>query len=224
MPEEFNIPFTQVRIGRFLFLLISLLLILTLRPFLEVFIGINLLMDFFGSVILFSGIYAVSRKRHIFYISLIIALPALISQWSSHVVAVPSFLLVGKIFAGLFYAFMVIVILNYLFKEKEITADMIVGAICVYLLIGMMWAAIFSVLEILQPGSFKMPEIMGTEIRHFSYYSFVTLTTLGYGDITPLTAPSRSLSILEAIMGQLYVAILIARLVGIHIAQSTEKD
>jgi voltage-gated potassium channel len=60
-------------------------------------------------------------------------------------------------------------------------------------------------------------------LSHFSYYSFVTLTTLGYGDITPLTPVARSLSLLEAITGQLYIAILIARLVGIHIAQSMKS-
>lgn len=224
MPNEFNIPFTQIRIGRFLFLLISLLLLFSLRPFLEGLMGVRLLMDSFVSMVLFSGSYAVSRKKHIFYVSLIIAFPALIAQWSSHVVAEPSFFLVGKIFAALFYAFMVIVILDYLFKEKVINADMIIGSICVYLLIGMMWSCIFSILEILQPGSFQMPESMGTELSHFAYYSFVTLTTLGYGDITPLTAPARSLSVLEAIMGQLYIAILVARLVGIHIAQSAGSD
>jgi len=134
-----------------------------------------------------------------------------------------SFLLVGKIFACLFYVFMVIVILQYLFKEKVITVDMIVGAICVYFLIGMMWASIFSIIEILEPGSFQSPEGMASELSHFSYYSFVTLTTLGYGDITPITATARSLSLLEAITGQLYIAILIARFVGIHIAQSTNR-
>jgi hypothetical protein len=61
------------------------------------------------------------------------------------------------------------------------------------------------------------------DIINFVYYSFVTQTTLGYGDITPITAPARSLSLLEAVIGQLYVAVLIARLVGIHIAQSSRE-
>lgn len=97
------------------------------------------------------------------------------------------------------------------------------GAICVYFMIGLLWALIFSTLELLQPGSFQMPQGQGTELSHFSYYSYVTLTTLGYGDITPISPPARSLALLEAIMGPLYIAVLIARLVGIHIVQSGEK-
>lgn len=74
--------------------------------------------------------------------------------------------------------------------------------------------------ETFQPGSFQMPQ--GTiNQATFTYYSYVTLTTLGYGDITPISTPARSLALLEAMMGQLYLAVLIARLVGIHIAQSS---
>jgi len=223
MPKEIRIPFTQLRIGRFLFLLISILLMFILRPFLEGFVGVSLLVDIFVSVVLLSGIYAVSQKKNVFYISLIIAAPALILSWARYFVTVSSFFLVGKIFAAVFYIFMVFIILNYLFNEKEITSDVIIGAICVYLLIGLMWASFFTILESVQPGSFKIPEGLGVGLSHFSYYSFVTITTLGYGDITPITAPARSLSLLAAIMGQLYLAILLARLVGIHISQSMQR-
>jgi len=223
MPQEMTIPFTQIRIGRFLFLLISMLLVFVLRPFLEGFMGIKFLMDIFVSIILFSGIYAVSGKKSVFYIALAIASPAFIAEWSGYLITVHYLVLVGKIFAVLFYVFMVVVILDYLFKETVITPDMIIGAICVYLLIGMIWASIFSIMELLQPGSFTIPESMISELSHFTYYSFVTLTTLGYGDITPITAPARSLALLEAVMGQLYIAILVARLVGIHVAQSFDR-
>jgi len=223
MSNEIKIPFTRIHIGRYLFLLISILLLFVLRPLLEGFMGFSLLMNIFVSAILMSGIYAASQKRHIFYISLVIASPAFIVSWADYFVPGHSFLLVGKIFATLFYVFMVIVILQYLFKEKVITTDMIIGAICAYFLIGMMWASIFSIVEILHAGSFNLLEGMASELSHFSYYSFVTLTTLGYGDITPLTPVARSLSLLEAITGQLYIAILIARLVGIHIAQSMKS-
>lgn len=223
MPKEIRIPFTQVRMGRFLFLLVSMLLLFILRPFLGDLIGESLLMDIFVSVILLSGIYAVSENKHVFYISLIIAFPALLAHWTRYVVNLPSSFLVGHIFGTLFYAFVAIVILNFLFREKVITGDMIIGAICVYLMMGMMWASIYSMLEILYPGSFQISEELGGGISNFSYFSFVTLTTLGYGDITPLSAPTRSLSVLEAVAGQLYIAILVARLVGIHISQSMGK-
>jgi ion channel len=223
MPDDFNIPFTKIRIGKFLFLLISLLLMFALRPFLEGRFGMRILMDIFISVIILSGIYAASRKKTVFYGSLAIAAPTLIVSWANYFVAVPFSLLLGKIFNGLFFLFMILIILNYLFKEKKISTDLIMGSICVYLLIGLVWASVFAIMEITQPGSFKIPGEIGSNMSTFSYYSFVTITTLGYGDITPISAPARSLSVLEAIIGQLYIAILVARLVGIHIAQSMDK-
>jgi hypothetical protein len=87
-----------------------------------------------------------------------------------------------------------------------------------------MWAHVFSIVEILTPGSFAYtaieaeatdgPEPIRDQTDRFTYFSFVTLTTLGYGDMTPLNRPARNLTALEAIFGQLYLAVLIARLVG----------
>jgi hypothetical protein len=96
-------------------------------------------------------------------------------------------------------------------------------AVCVYFFIGLMWSFVFSVLESLQPGSFRFGQGLTANVKNFIYYSFVTQTTLGYGDITPVTPPARNLSVLEAIIGQLYLAVLIARLVGVQIAQSFDK-
>lgn len=87
-----------------------------------------------------------------------------------------------------------------------------------------MWAFVYSLMESIHPGSFSIAEGQINAGRSlYVYYSFVTLTTLGYGDITPMTAPANSISILEAIIGKLFLAILIARLVGIHIAQSMNE-
>jgi hypothetical protein len=117
-------------------------------------------------------------------------------------------------------------------KVKKVTTDTIFGAICAYLLLGITWTMVFSLIEILHPGSFLGGELVTTAADEvlvaspgfFIYYSFVTLTTLGYGDITPMTPPARLLSSLEAVTGQLYIAILIARLVALHIVQSGRKE
>ena len=222
MQKDIHLPFTRLRIGRFLFLLISITLFFTLRPFLEGFIGIGVLVDIFATLILLSGIYAASSNKCIYHLALLVAFPALIANWSNYFLKVSSLFLASKIFGGLFYAFMVVVILNYLFKEKQITADTIAGAICAYFLIGLMWSSVFAILELAQPGSFEMPQ--GLESFSFTYYSYVTLTTLGYGDITPITTQARSFSLLEAITGQIYLATLVARLVSINILQSMEKE
>ncbi len=103
---------------------------------------------------------------------------------------------------------------------NDINPNRIVGAICIYLLLGVMWSIAYSVLEYLQPGSFKgLTELaMPAWNPDWIYFSFVTITTLGYGDIAPLMQTVRSLSFAEAIVGQFYIAVLVAGLVSAYIS------
>ena len=105
-------------------------------------------------------------------------------------------------------------------KENEVTIDLIMAAACAYILLGLVWAHAYFLVEIFHPNSFKGSENMGDDIWNFIYYSFVTLTTVGYGDILAVTKSARALSILEAITGQLYLAVMISRLVGLYASQS----
>ncbi len=222
MAKQLRFPFTQVYIGRFLFLLIAIILRFVLRPCLEGFIRIAYLMDIFFTVIFLSAVYAVSQKRGVFIVAIFIALLTVVLLWLTRLTGITSFGIAGNIIGSLFFAFTAIMIIDYLFREDKVTGDMIMGAICVYFLMGLIWAFVFSTMEILQPGSFKITQGIVSQPA-FAYYSYVTLTTLGYGDITPISAPARSLSLLEAMMGQLYLAVLVARLVGLHISQSMMK-
>jgi voltage-gated potassium channel Kch len=222
MSKEIRIPLTDIQVGRFLFLFISMVLMFVFRPFLEDYIGIRYLMGIFFLVIFISAVYAVSQKRSTLIIALLLALLTEALEWSGHLTAISSLHILGDIFGGLLLAYTATIILIYLFTEDRITGDMIMGAICVYFLMGLVWSFVFSTLETFQPGSFQMPH--GTVNKAtFTYYSYVTLTTLGYGDMTPISTPARSFALLEAMMGQLYLAVLIARLVGIHIAQSSRS-
>jgi hypothetical protein len=112
-------------------------------------------------------------------------------------------------------------VLAYVLAAKRVTRDMIFGAISAYLLIGIAWTSAYALLEALQPGSFSIDE---AQTPDFYYYSFTTLTTLGYGDITPVTSRAKSMAVLEAVNGVLYIAVLIARLVGTQIAHSLESS
>ena len=122
-------------------------------------------------------------------------------------------------------AFVVVSILSFIFKEREVNANIIYASIVAYLLLAIMWIFIFKVIETLQPGSFFMPEhILDKEGNIFTYYSFVTITTLGYGDITPVKDVARAFAALEAVIGQIYLVVLVARLVGLNIAQTMNKE
>ncbi len=234
MSDKVNLPIDISPFkGGFIFLLISLVLLFVLFPFVpEEVIGVNFL-DIFFSIILLSGVYAVSYRKSLFYLALFFAFTAFGAGVLIYFVKAPVILLIRYISYILFFFVVISAILSHLLRAKKVTADIIFGSICVYLLLGMIWAMGFSVIEIFQPGSFlSAMESIGTgsseffnrsSFRSLIYYSFVTLTTLGYGDIVPSTPPARMFSILESITGQLYIAILIARLVGLHIVHS-KKD
>ena len=212
-----------LRVNRFSFLLISIVLFMILRPFVEDLVGLSFLMEIFVTAILLSGIYAVSEDRVTLILALLTGLPALFTNWSFQLLKTPSLLLIHHIWAGLFFAVATIIIIRHLINQKVITTDLIWGAVCGYFLLGFMWGDIFSLLETLQPGSFNLGEGV-PDIDSLIYFSFVTLATLGYGDIVPLTKQAQSLAIIEAVMGQMYLAVNIAALVAIRISQSRSKD
>ena len=101
-----------------------------------------------------------------------------------------------------------------------IDINRLVGAACIYLLSGALWGIVYFLLSVISPGSFVgiVGESWSEQLNEFTYHSFVTLTTLGYGDITPAAPVARTLNYLEAVLGQLYLTVLVASLVGIHIA------
>lgn len=111
------------------------------------------------------------------------------------------------------------------FQGDGVELNRILGAVCIFFVLGILWAFIYALLETMQPQSFRlnvMDEIQGVRqdlLGEFFYFSNVTLTTLGYGDIVPLSKPARTLATLEAMMGQLYIAIIIAHLVGLYVAR-----
>lgn len=104
---------------------------------------------------------------------------------------------------------------------SDMSANRIVGVTCVYLLLGVIWALSYSVLELSAPGSFSGFDVnveRGWD-SEWLYFSFVTMTTLGYGDLLPVSATARAMAYLQAVFGQFYIAILVAGLVGAYIAR-----
>ncbi len=225
MDEKRFVKFTH---GRFSYLLISLVLLLLLHPIVAgVFIG-RIIENIALSVVLLSAVYSVSRKKQVFTIAVLLAFPAFAGTWVAYFLGNVYLTLMAWSFAIVFLTLIGGIVLSDVLKAEKVTTDTIHGAISVYLLIGVTWAILYSLIEGVQPQSFLIAHGQITYVTeyilHFLYYSFVTLTTLGYGDITPLTPLAKTLSYMEAVTGQIYIAVLIARLVGVHIAQSISKD
>jgi hypothetical protein len=209
---------------RFLLLLVSLLALMVLEPFIYDRTRIKFLLDIFFTVILFTSIYAVSDKKGTTLVAILLALPKLGTTWAYNFITHPLLYVFDSIFGIIFIGYIIILILRHIFRQEDVSPEIIYGAIVVYILIGLMWVFLYCLTELLHPGSFSLAAVLDAESKKSLYFfSFVTLTTLGYGDITPVSDTARSLAMVEAIVGQMYIAVLIARLVGIHIAQSMMK-
>ncbi len=214
--------------GKFFFLLVSIVFLLLLYPFLEYGSIKETLLSILSAGVAITGIYAVSYNKRDLIIALLLGVPIITGELFDifGVELIPLAVIVA--FALLFYLFTLLIIVSHVFKDEEVTGDTIYGAICVYLLIGITWTAVFILIEILQPGSFYI--IPQNNIDHvlnwfdFLYFSYATLTTLGYAEITPVSSHARSFGVLETIVGQLYLTILVARLVGLHLTRSTKRE
>lgn len=211
------------RVNRLLLLLAAIVSLLLLDPALTSFnlVTARVLLSLFFAGILVSGIYAVSESRGTLTVALLLGVPSLLSSLVIEFSDSVAVMTARQGLLALFFAFIAWVILSYVFTPGKVKADKIYGALCVYLLAGLIWASFYSILHLLQPEAFP-----GRAHQHprYVYFSFVTLTTLGYGDFTPQTALAQSLATLEAVTGQIYLAVLVARLVGLHILHSKDGD
>jgi len=192
-------------------------------PLDEVLGRFGILNDLATSTVLVLAIYSLSQKRHHTVIGVLLSVPMIISLWS-HLVGEYRWLeITGHLCGIAFFAFIIVIILKFVLSQDEITRDLIAGAAIVYLSIAALWANAYWVIELMHPGSFAISDQSAASTVNSIYYSLVTITTLGYGDITPITSVAKVCSTLEAVIGQLYLVITVAWLVGIYVSQSVAK-
>jgi hypothetical protein len=209
---------------RFFILFVSLLALILVTPLAEGFVGIVMVWNIFLTWILLSGVHAVSEKKRNVYIASLLALPMLVYLWSSYFMESNRYVVIVGSFCGvLFFAYMIVNILFFIYRQDNVARDLISGAAVVYLLMAIMWNFIYRALETAHPGSFTVSATDMHERMRFIYFSLVTITTLGYGDIVPKTSLARSLATLEAVVGQLYLVTTVAWLVGVRVTQRTER-
>jgi hypothetical protein len=215
-------PFYQE--NKFLIMLLALIGVILFHPLIDNVVHIQFLIEIFLSLLFLSCIFAVSFKKQHPIIAALLAMPTFTIMWTSHFVDIGGFEHVKNLFGMLFMLYLIILFLEHFFRQDEINREVIFGALVVFLLMGLMWGYGYTLLEHLQPGSFNHPAgLSELDLGAFDYFSFVTITTLGYGDITPVSAPARAMVMVQAVIGQVYLAVLVAWLVGINIAQRIEK-
>jgi len=175
------------------------------------------------TLLLVSGVIAMAGRGLTTVVVALIAVASLVARWITvfhpgRTVAIWDNCL-AIVAIGLFTAF----VLQQIFRAGPITADRIRGSILAYLLLGIVWCLAYQLVNVFVPDAFRFPEsqipVYGRLNHHLVYFSFITLTTVGYGDITPVYPVARTLATAEGLIGQLYPAILIARLVSLELSQ-----
>ncbi len=223
-------PSSAIVKGKLRYLAALMVGLLILYPFLEGSTAEAVILNSLISGICFLGVYAVSFNRINLIIGLILGVSWFVVSWAGILTAYASAALacVSNILLILFYAYTAAVITRFILRAKRVTGDVLFGAVCVYLLIGGAFAILYLLIDVLQPGAFFMDPAYNTkgeiDAFEYNYFSFATLTTLGYGDIIPVSPHARALAVFEAIMGVMYLAIIISRLVGMYIMQSLKIE
>lgn len=201
-------------------LLGSFFLLMALQPFAAIAEGLPVRLGFAG--LLLASIAAVASKRRFLIIGLVLAVPA------AGLLFVPGGVptVAGGFLAIAMLLFISFVILRRILRHPVVTSASVSASLVVYLALGLVWSQAYRLVEHFNPGSFR--GLSGTVVlevqRDLFYYSYVTLATLGYGDISPVSPEARSLAITEALVGQLYLVVLVSSLVGMALSRRQSHD
>jgi len=202
---------------QFSYLLVFLLIYLFASPFLIGYPSLAIIAHFLLSISLCFAVLAVRKQQNHRSYAMGLLVPVLILYWLSLYDIIPFGKIGAYVLLAVFFMLLVISFTAQLFRIKQISLNEIFATLCLYLIIGLLWGVLYALLYELSPGSYSgtlLEEGRSVHLNTFTYFSLVTLTTLGYGDITPQTPGAAALCQLEAIVGQFYTAVVVAWLVG----------
>jgi hypothetical protein len=201
--------------------------VFVLFPLVDLGLISGLWLNFFLMLILVSGIVAVGANAVFKSVAVFCAVANFLLRWVADFEQSVGLSSWTTFFSLLFVGLLAAAVMTQIFREGPITAHRIRGAIVVYLLLGLMWSFAYHLITLQFPGAFSLSASLepgtGSLQAKLAYFSFVTLTSVGYGDITAIHPIARPLVMLEALTGQLFPAILIARLVSLEIADREGK-
>jgi hypothetical protein len=181
----------------------------------------------FFSLIVVAGILTTFKQRWLHGLAIVLAVTSLGLNWVEEIRPGGALTTLNAGLSFIYLGFLLAMVAVQVFGEGPVTGHRIRGAIVVYLLLGALWSLLYQVVALTIPQAFRLPEGLAgdpaTLQRMMTYFSFITLTTTGYGDITPVHPVARTLTMLEALVGQLYPAITLARLVSLGIMHQKGK-
>ncbi|MBL9084305.1 MAG: two pore domain potassium channel family protein [Planctomycetales bacterium] len=220
----------MLRSHRHLALLITAVAGLTLQPLLQAkFVGV-LIFEVLAYALLIAVFLAIFERHRDRKIALMIGLPGIAANlfaYFAHGTAQWAALVLFHSLSVIFMGYAVGIILRGVFRSRHIGAEQILGGVCGYLLAGVAWANLYLVIYFFRPDGFNVAPGLAMQLETpesrrflFNYFSFITLSTVGYGDMSPLSPAACSAAWLEALFGQFYMAVLIGQLIGMKLTQT----
>jgi len=222
---------TQTQNKRFSFevLLFCFVLLLFIPSLFTGYLG-GLLPRALLTAILFSCLYLVANNRQDLTLGVILAVPAIVTNWLPvSLLGITNQMVLYASFEVVFLIYIIIKILKYLVMARRVNSEVINAAICLYLIIGLTWTFVYFGIVSIDPDSMRLSvDAAYTDrlsaamlINELLYFSYVTQTTLGYGDLSPVTGIARACAMVQALIGQIYIAVIVARLFGLEIVHAT---
>jgi voltage-gated potassium channel len=209
-------------------LLAALVVLLVSAPFVEELEGGHLILSVLFSLVLIAAVFAVANRKRTLVIALVLAIPAITARWINQLrpdLVHPAVFLVCAL---VLLAFVIGHLLYFILHAPVVNVEVLCASIAAYLMLGLMWTVAYWLVDQLTPGSaFSFNTSRGAQsMNGFTgfYFSFITLSTVGYGDITPVSQAARWLAAMEAMTGLLYVAVLIARLVSLYSSAKSDDS
>jgi hypothetical protein len=188
----------------------------------------RLVAHIFFSFVIVAGVLTTFKQRWLSFLAIVLAVASLALNWAEEIRPAAGLAILANSVTLIYLGILLAVVIAQVFRGGPVTAHRIRGAIVIYLLLGLMWAFAYQVVALTIPQAFRLPEglIAGDPDglrRELTYFSVVTLTTTGYGDITAVNPVARTLVMLEALVGQLYPAIVLAWLVSLGVMHQKGK-
>jgi voltage-gated potassium channel len=222
---EYYVSRNNWRVGGFLGAFLAVIAIFFIVPIFEKNFYTHLLLQFSFILLILSSVFAIDSQRSILITGLFFLIPFIYFDLLSFQLHSLFYMIIAYGFSLAFTLLAIVVLMRKILHAGLVNADLIFGALMVYLLSGILWSKFYFIENMLTPGSFQGAGILNFDTTtllnayeqqfNFLYYSFATLATLGMGDITPLSHLAKSLTAIEAMFGQLFVAIIIAKLVSV---------
>ncbi len=207
--------------GRCLWLLVALVVFILTHHLVVRNPGLSMVAN---SLVLIAGIYAVSARKMALRIGIGIAAAQIACSVLAVQIGGAAFVRAGVALLALFYGYTLLCVLAYVMRRTKVTPDKLYAAAAVYLLIGFTCSVVYGLVFAINPASFAYESTREGMVPDFLYFSFITLLSVGYGDITPVAGIARSVAVVEGVSGALYLALLVARLVGLYGGRGSDDN